>query len=341
MKRPFFIALFALTACRWETDLPDDAKAIPVDASRELLITDIGALGENTSRAPLSFAHATERLQIDTGVWLAAWSARLPPERAGVFDDVVTCRWLRARTANACDATCTQCRERTFDLSRAPFRTTAVVNRTDLSVMPDRVADGGEARLVFTLTDGPADDLASPALPLAMIFEYAQVGDAKTWSERWHALGKGDRTALVSLTERFVEPGSIAQVRTADAVTGPMLLHEMGRQEGALTFRNVRNTPIWSAVPRDAFEGWSEDNARAIAEGTAVMPRAWWAPAASSTDVAPGFVSAAIVKTTCNGCHAQSGTGFHVGPDGKLSTFLAEGELGRRTAWMQLTLTAD
>lgn len=337
MKRSF-VPFLLLTACRWETDLPDAARAIEVDASRELVITDLGALGENHARAPLSFARATDALRVDTGAWLAAWSARLPPERARVFDDVVTCRWLRARAANECDATCTQCGDRTFDPSYAPLRTTAVVNRTDLAVMPDRAADGGEARLVFTLTDGPADDAASRPLPLAIIFEYAQNGDAKTWSERWHALGKADQSALVALTETFVGAGTIAQVRTADAVTGEaMLLHEMDR---TFTFKNVRNTPIWNAVSREALETWSEENAEAIDEGTAVMPRAWWAPSASSADVAPSFVSDTIVKTTCNGCHAQSATGFHVAPDGKLSPFLADAELRRRAAWMQLTLTA-
>lgn len=338
MKRSSFF-LLVLTACRWETDLPDDAKAIPVDPARELVITDLGALGENASRAPLSFAHATDALHLDTGAWLAAWSARLPSERAQRFDEVVTCRWLRAEPTNGCNATCTQCGARTFPLSRAPFRTTAVVNRTDLSVMPDRVADGGEARLVFTLTDGPADDPASRPLPLAVIYEYAQVGDAKTWSARWHALGKG-RDGLVALTERFVGAGTLAQVRTADAATGEaLLLHEMAPRDGALAFRNVRNTPIWSTVPRDALEAWSEDNAEAIADGTAVMPKTWWAPAASSADVAPGFVPAPVVKATCTGCHAESKTGFHVGPDGTLSSFLTETELRRRAAWMQLTLT--
>src|SRR4051794_9020517 len=94
-----------LAACTWETDLPDAAKNIHVDASRELLVTDdaivSGRLAENRTNGPLSFRRAMSALAAsDALTWLDAWSARLRDEghadRAASFEATVTCRWLRA-----------------------------------------------------------------------------------------------------------------------------------------------------------------------------------------------------------------------------------------------------
>jgi hypothetical protein len=227
------------------------------------------------------------------------------------------------------------------------MRLIAVANRTDLSVMPDRAADGGEGRLVFALTDGPADDPASMPLPYTVILEYAQQGTAREWTERWHALAAAEDfpAELVALTGRFVERGAISQIRTADARSGPMVMRQFAIENGSIVPSSVRNTPDWRTIPEAPLRDYATKSAAAIEEGTAVMPRALWAASSSPSDPLPSWVAAlpahdALVRGTCGGCHAQ---GFHIDPlakgAAKLSRFLASEELPRRTEWMQLMLT--
>lgn len=361
---PFALGFLAV-ACRWETDLPSDAKAIHVDPSRELLITNpsivSGPLASNRERGPLSFRHAVSALPLPedaTLAWLDAWSRRLAeegaPERARLFDEKITCRWLRVTTENHCDESCSSCASRHLAMDAAPFRLTAVVNRTDLSVMPDRAANGGEGRLLFALTDGPANDDASSALPFAVILEYAQAGSAREWTERWHALGSAPDfgAALTALTATFVASGALAQLRTADAWTGPMVFHQFELESGAIVPVNVRNTPDWATVTADSLRTFASGNATAIEEGTAVLPERWWASYSSPARVPPPWLAEvpqrdAIVRGTCAGCHARSASGFHVDPaakgDQQASRFLVDpsrerDELRRRVEWMQLTL---
>ncbi|AKU96881.1 putative lipoprotein [Labilithrix luteola] len=362
------LALLA-PACVWETDLPSSVREIPVDANRELVVTDdalLGALSSNAEAAPLSFRRAMDALALDdeaSAEWLESWSARLDADghsdRANALRTLVTCRWLKSAPDNGCDDLCTACAARALPLEQAPFRLVAVVNRTDLSVMPDRAAEGGEGRLVYALTDGPADEPTSQPLPVSVIFEYAQEGTALEWSRRWHSLGSVSSSdlprALVDLTDRFVASGSLAQVRTADAWNGPMVIHQFAREAGALRATRVRNTPIWSRVTPSDLRAFVDEHEAAVADGTMLMPRGWWAPSSSPNDEVPAFLAEIpshelLVRQTCGGCHARSETGFHVDPRGhgtsKLSTFLADpsketDELRRRTTWMQLTLSSE
>ena len=354
-------------ACRWETDLPSDATAIAVNPQRELLIVDddvlSGDLARNATSGPLSFRDVVRALGLADDAplaWLDAWSARLKDEhdeaRARTFDSLVTCHWLRATPENGCDASCSTCSSRHLSMAAAPFRLTAVVNRTDLSVMPDRAADGGEGRLVFALTEGAADDPSSVTQPFAVIFEYAQAGTAREWTERWHALGTATDfpTDLTSLTERFVGSGALAQVRTADALTGPMVFHQFHIESGALVPVNVRNTPDWPKVSPDALRSYATANAASIADGTFVLPASWLASYSSPSILAPAWSTDlpqhdALIRQTCAGCHAQSESGFHIDPRAArgqqaTSRFLVDptkgqDELRRRVEWMQLTLT--
>jgi hypothetical protein len=368
------VALAALVAlatlasgCTWETDLPTEATSIPVVADRELLVTDdaiLAPLSRNADGAALSYRHVTERLPLADGGatlrWLEAWARVLDgdasSDRARALTDKAICSWMKSAPANACDATCATCAARALPLEAAPFRLIAVANRTDLSVMPDRAADGGEGRLVYALTDGPADDPRSHALPLTVILEYAQWGSALEWTQRWHALGEVPSAegphALAALAGRFVEEGALAQVRTADALGGPLILHQFALDHGELVPTNVRNTPDFAHVPAAAIKAWAHDNAPSIADGTAVMPRSWWAASSAPDDRAPEWVSAlpehdSFVRASCGGCHAQSDSGFQIDPlalgKARLSRFLSDptqssDELRRRTEWMQLTL---
>jgi hypothetical protein len=355
------VIALALAGCTWETELPKGARSIPVVPDRELLVVDesvLAPLSANDVDGPLSYRHATEHLALDgdgaTLRWLDAWSQRLDAEglseRAQAFRERVTCRWLRSDPSNACDDSCRVCAAKVLPLETAPFRLIAVANRTDLSTMPDRAADGGEGRLVFALTDGEA------ALPMTVIFEYAQKGTALAWAERWHELGIVTQAdfprALAAVTEAFVGAGSLAQIRTADALTGPMILHQFGIDRGELVPVNVRNTPDFDHVPREALEHWVSEQAGAIADGTALVPQAWWAPSSSPSAQPPSWVEGlpeheSFVRASCGGCHAQSESGFQIDPRAsgaaRLSRFLSApdqsfDELRRRQEWAQLTL---
>ncbi len=306
------LLLLGLAACTWDTALP--GSSIEVE-ERELVVTDdspeLVALGDG----PLSFRHATERAGFDPSRWMSDWAQRLRdegrPERAALLETVETSK----------------------------LRLVAIANRTDLSVMPDRAADGGEARLVFALE----------GRPMTVIFEYAQVGTALEWTKRWHALGTAPdlSAALRELTSRFVETGAIAHVRTADALDGELLLHEFALSNGQLVAENVRNTPDWDRVGEDAVRGFVTENGESLAKGTVVVPSEWLAP--SSTLAAPptwlGGIDPrdALFRQSCGGCHAQTASGFQIDPlargRARLSAFMTGTELDRRRTWMRLTLS--
>jgi len=355
------------SACLWQTDLPPGASSIQVNPSRELVVTDenlmSGPMAQNQTSGPLSFREAMGALPVANGAplrWLQAWSQRLQDEgyadRATTFTRRVTCPWLRATPENECDETCGLCTGFTLRPEAAPFRLIALTNRTDLSVMPDRAADGGEGRLVFAITDGPGDDASSPSLPVTVAFEYAQHGSALEWEQRWHALGQTSDAkfpaSLTALTRIFVASGTLAQIRTADALTGPMLLHQFQIESGELVATNVRNSPDWARVPSASMQQFADDDASAIAGGTALFPKSWWAACSSPTAQPPAYVSGltqhdALVQLTCGGCHALTQNGFQIDPmakgDAKLSRFLVDptkdhDEIRRRIEWMQLAL---
>lgn len=348
----------SLSACTWETNLPDDAAAIHVEYSRELLITDdavLGRLSNNTADGPLSFRRVMSRLPMKgtpadaTLAWMRGWSERLRHEgtaaRADTFDGAILEPWFRRSPSHV------------LRLEDAPFRLIAVANRTDLSVMPDRAAEGGEGRLVFALTDGPADASESRALPFTVIVEYAQRGPAREWATRWHELGALPDDAfpakLAELAGAFVEQGSLAQLRTADAVTGPLVLHEFHLDAGELVPTNVRNTPNWASVAEGDVRAFAAERADAIEDGTYVLPAAWLASSSALHAEPPPYLASirehdALRRGTCGGCHEQAENGFQIDPtatgDRRLSRFLLDpskelDELGRRATWQKLTLS--
>jgi hypothetical protein len=355
--------------CTWTTELPSNAATIPIVRNRELVVTDdttLGSLSGNSADEPLSFRHLVEHLPTagTSGdavlTWMSAWSKQLrdegSPARADILDAAVTCRWLRRNPGNQCSPSCETCATRVLRLQDAPFRLVAVANRTDLSVMPDRAADGGEGRLVFALTDDAADSENSSPQPLTVIVEYAQEGSAKDWAARWHSLGSATDNAfpgqLAALVATFTDTGRLAQIRTGDALTGPLVLHEFHLQSGALVASTVRNTPDWSVVKEADVRAFCANNADALANGTHVFPASWLATSSALGDEGPSYLAMvpnhdALVQGTCGGCHHEATTGFQINPlakgDAKLSNFLVDpskplDEIGRRTEWMQLTL---
>ncbi len=355
--------------CTWSTNLPSDAAAIPIVRDRELLVTDdavLASVSDNASDGALSFRHLMEHLPTGdasgdaTLAWMSDWSRQLRDEgqgaRADALDTAVTCPWLLRNPDNQCSPSCGACGARVLRLQDAPFRLIAVANRSDLSVMPDHAADGGEGRLVFALTDGAADAADSRPQPLTVIVEYAQQGAARDWATRWHSLGSADASAfpgkLATLVGVFVDTGSLAQVRTGDALTGPLVLHEFHLESGKLLAAKVRDTPDWNTVKEADMRAFCTDNAAAIANGTQVLPASWLASSSALDDIGPSYLAEipqhdALMHGTCGGCHKDAQTGFQIDPlakgDAKLSRFLVDpakstDEIGRRTEWMQLQL---
>jgi hypothetical protein len=343
-----------VAGCTWQTDLPANAAAIHVDRGRELLVTDdavLASLSSNANDGPLGFRHVMSRLPLSespeatTLAWIVGWSQRLRDEGEPARADALDARLL-----------CDSCSIKRLRLEDAPFRLIAVANRTDLAVLPDRAADGGEGRLVFALTDGPGDAADAEALPFTVIVEYAQRGSARDWSSRWHSLGAANDAAfperLAAVAGGFVEPGTLAQIRTGDAVTGPLLLHEFHLEGGAIVPTKVRNTPSWSAVSEADVRAFVTDQRDAIDNGTHVLPSSWLASSSALHASAPPYVATlvghdALVKGTCGGCHDAAARGFQIDPlakgVGKLSRFLVDpskdlDEMSRRTQWMQLAL---
>jgi hypothetical protein len=363
-------ALVAGAHCTWKTDLPPGAASIPIARDRELVVTDdatLSSLSSNTDDGPLSFRRALEHLATTgsggdpTYAWMTAWSQRLrddgDPARGDALDATVTCPWLLRNTDNQCTPSCDACAARVLRLEDAPFRLVAVVNRTDLSVMPDRAAEGGEGRLVFALTAGAADAPDAVTQPMAVGIEYAQEGAAKDWAQRWHALAADPDAAfpadLAAVASTFVDAGTLAQIRTDDALTGPLALHEFHLTSGALVAATVRDTPDWSKVTQHDVETFCDANGDAIENGTHVLPAGWLAASSTLDAPEPAYLAGvshhdALLHGTCGGCHGDGTGGFQIDPrakgDAKLSRFLVDptkdlDEIGRRTEWMQLTLS--
>lgn len=312
-----------------------------VDRGKELLVTDRALLSGARSDAarpdaPWSFRHLVETLAKPgeasalVRAWLATWEAKTTSEAEGSLPlgarpdvrRVLTCPWLRLSPENGCDASCTQCASEIFDLSRAPFRLLAVVDRLDLAETTNGCElDAAEARFVFTATrPGEATPLA-----LNVIFEYGVNGTDAGEPRSWHALGSldGERyaAALESLTRSFTDRAlgqhpMLKQLRTSEnigAATGTAYeLRQFVLRDGRLDATALTNTPpdalngtsaLGDHLDQHGAQILSGDNAIQAAQRTATssMPRSdlrWSAPSA------PGLVVDLFGLSTCNGCHA-------------------------------------
>ncbi|HEU0029214.1 MAG TPA: hypothetical protein VFQ53_01190 [Kofleriaceae bacterium] len=165
--------------------------------------------------------------------WLATWeTAQAPnpavePARARAsIRLMITNPWKAASGCTepespASDAACT------LDMTKAPFRLMAIVNRPDLrKVADDDSAIGGEGRFVFQVV-GPTlgIDAATSTLRVmdatvkpqkfTVIFEYSLPVtswiETTTWARRWHALGAlpfgaAYNAQLLAITRDFSGP---------------------------------------------------------------------------------------------------------------------------------------
>lgn len=280
--------------------------------------------------------------------WLQEWSTPRPVNGFVVpprnIDALVVNPWLAASGGTR------------LDLTRAPFRLLAIVNRIDLRDLARGSA--GEGRFVFgVLGAGGAQ------LQFTVILEYnlpaSTPADVRRWADDFHALSSLPRgsaqynQALENITTRFagrdVAPtrpngSSINQVRSNEiALLAPWELREFKlNAAGQLRQVTVAQTTDLTFDNSPTLANFINANTPALLAGTHVVPATfngapflggsaitnpnmfWRAPGVTNNEARFRFSI-----NTCNGCHAgETGTPFlHVSPRNlgqvaALSTFL-------------------
>lgn len=229
-----------------------------------------------------------------------------------------------------------------LDLTQAPFRLLAIVNRMDLRHLSQ--GDAGEGRFVFGLVNSDGEPLK-----FVVILEYklpaTTRAEMEEWAQDWHELGDHDpstetyRTKLQNITERFAaqnaRPGhpngsAIGQVRSNEiALGGPWELREFRlNDQGKLVQTPLVNTPRTDLNGSPDLARWIKNNTPAILDESHQIPdvahigernvvfRAG-AIAYSDMDIwsAPGLSNPTarhkFSLNTCNGCHGgETNTSF-------------------------------
>lgn len=224
-----------------------------------------------------------------------------------------------------------------LDLSRAPFRLLAIVNRMDLRQQVADETNAGEGRFVFGLLNN------AEAAPLTLIFEYRlpskSIDDVHRWACRWHqlgsmALGPAYNTALQDLTDRFASRGALPegtngsalnQMRTNDIhmtrTTWELREFFLDQASGELHQRPLDRTPDQSFQGSTRLAEYINSNREAIlADRHTVPPTFGGAPFQGVTAHIPFHAFEAgwrppveqnveptlrhrFSLNTCNGCH--------------------------------------
>jgi hypothetical protein len=365
---PCFLAVPAIIACGSGStaSAPADPLAqctIQVQRFKELSIVDEAVMNDdrasNAKDGVWSFRYALEQIMggSDPSEYILAWTENwadttqvngFPTDvesRASGIHDFLVCPWLRRTPSNNCDASCSACAAKKLDLAQAPFRLLAIVNRLDVQGNPaaNVTSPVGEARLVFGLTDGAADDPASPARAMTLIFEYSlpTTHSASDWANLWHHLGTyatfddAYKADLESITNQYVHGGTapnrpngswLAQARTNESVFNWIWqLRQFNLDAGGnLRLAPMVNTPGEPLNGSTQLSDWVTANADAIKKDKFVLPPSMLGGAADQFRYRwnlPGVdevTRGAFARGTCNGCHSGENppidTAFHVSP---------------------------
>jgi len=312
---------------------------------KELIIRDLSAV-EDPNRtsdpcasglATWSFGALMSRIAAQAGAddapafvlrWLGTWDVEqdvngfiVPIQR---MDGVITSRWLRESGGDA------------LDLSRAPFRLLAIVNRMDLrKVDPDgNPIDAGELRFVFGAVNTTCDKI-----PLEIILEFRQdaqsADDVAAWAERWHALGSLPfgvelNAALQDLTDRIT---LLNQLRTNDnAASFPdWEQRTYVVAEGDLRLAPLDQTPDASLEGSQALADYVNANEEQIIADQHVVP-AEMRGGAIPTDLAwsgtgmsdPFEARHHFALASCNGCHGDETATALVHVDNRNRYFMSD-----------------
>lgn len=234
-----------------------------------------------------------------------------------------------------------------LDMTKAPMRLLAIVNRLDLR----NKRQAGEGRFVFGVLDS-----GGSSLPFTVILEYRLPLTAtltqNAWALKWHSLADQRlglvgttvfKAALQRVTDSFssdavsglVNGSPINQVRTNEiALEPPWELREfrLNDASGQLGQVTVKQTPDFALDNKPDLEKWVLENQDAILAGTHVVPDLFpgtstpflggTAPMPSgfswltNSPSVPPDVRAQFSLNTCNGCHSgDTRTNFlHVNP---------------------------
>jgi hypothetical protein len=328
----------------------------PVDEARELMIRDLGVVEDaarTTGDGVWSFKHLMESMAPSAAdapgmveqmfaTWLTDQSinGHVVTARPTV-QDLVLRDWPRVDGA--------------LDLSRAPVRLLAIVNRLDLRDL-DR-GQAGEGRFVFGVTDS-----SGASTQFTLIFEYALPASSTTdvldWANRWHELnaftpGSAEYNAVLEgITEQFAGPdadpsgvngSALNQIRTNEvALAFPWDLREFTLSAGGLLQPDtVKLTPDSGFMGQAIIADFVNDNESAIlAERHSVPNELGGLPflgGSSINDLGPWLADGITNNlarhkfslNTCNGCHGnETNTTFlHIstrepGAEASISGFL-------------------
>lgn len=267
--------------------------------------------------------------------WLAQWDSPRLVNGLNVaprpMNAIVTQPWLAASGGTR------------LDLTRAPFRLLAIVNRMDLRNLSRGSA--GEGRFVFGVLGAGGTQLQFTVI-LEFNLPATTQADVDRWAADWHALGTlpvgspAFNTALEAITNRFAGPNAsparpnasaINQVRSNEiALTAPWEMREFNlNAAGQLVQVPVAQTTDLPINNSPNLAQFINTNTAALLTDTHVVPATfngtpflagsaitnpghfWNAPGITNPDARFHFS-----VNTCNGCHAgdTNTTFLHVFP---------------------------
>lgn len=211
-----------------------------------------------------------------------------------------------------------------LDLSQAPMRLLAIVNRIDSHDVVNGHA--GEGRFIFGVlapTGKPGEAVADRSpLPFTIILEYRLPAktdeDVRSWAKSWHALGalplgsESYNAALQAITDRFtarnaepqrVNGSSLAQLRTNELALGSpweMREFELSPETGMLARATVKRTPhnLYMGPANAKLTAFVNENEAAILAGTHSVPATYMGGGFISGNSLVPFLSNAWRSTT-------------------------------------------
>ena len=231
--------------------------------------------------------------------WLRSWefaqsiNSDLVPARPQVKAQVVQ-DWLAASAARGFPPN-------KLDLSVAPFRLLAIVNRVDLrgnttyggssSTTAEAACLGGEARFVFGVTDRNCNPL-----PFTVILEYCvpknTCPELKAWAQQWAALdgipfSPAYNAALQAITDQFAKANAnpshlpnksaINQIRSNEILGPEWDLREWrlavsGVDAGFLREMPVKQTPAFAHQSTPLLHNFITANNASLCSGSTTIP---------------------------------------------------------------------
>jgi hypothetical protein len=314
----------------------------PVDKDRELMIRDLSVVDDpSRTLEPCDFIGHSGPGPQELPVWSFGNIMTAIAQQAGVDPSDFVLRWLQSwnqdQTVNGffvpardrmqlliTDQWLAASGGTSLDLSKAPFRLAAIVNRMDLRRSDGmRPLDAGEARFVFNAVD----PFNCARIEFMLIFEFklqaSNVHKVLAWARDWHHLGDLEfgpdfNAALQSLTDRFVQ--SFAQARIGEiAITFfDWDFRTFVASQGELVLTTLPNTPDISFNETPELASYVNAHAAEILNETHEVPldmlggytigSFFW----DSQQIADRLeVRHHFGVQTCNGCHAaETGTRF-------------------------------